>query len=420
LTTARAVDFEQPRAIRKNGVMAAPLITIAEARERVLDATRPLETERVPIDDAHGRVLAADLKAAGDVPPFACSAMDGYAIIGGETGRTLTVVGESRAGTPAAHPLSDGGAIRISTGGAIPDGATAVIPQEDIEVRDGAIFTNAAVTEGNHIRNAGEDMRAGETVLRAGTALGGAELGAAVAAGAVELTVYRRPRVQVLSTGDELRAPGEPLGPGEIHNSNAPMLTALATGEGAVTATAQRLPDDRAATEKGLAAALETNDVVIVTGGVSVGPHDHVKPALANLGVEEVFWRVALQPGKPTWFGRRGGSLVFGLPGNPVSAVVTFSLFVRPALAALQGRPEERLLESEAVLGTAVRRNPDREQAIRVRLERRNGALVATPNGPQGSHIVTSLLGADALAFVPAGEGELEAGATVTLAPLPR
>jgi molybdopterin molybdotransferase len=400
--------------------MAAPLITIAEARERVLEATRPLGTERVPIDDAHGRVLAADLKAAGDVPPFACSAMDGYAIIGGETGRTLTVVGESRAGTPAADSLSDGGAIRISTGGAIPEGATAVIPQEDIEVRDGAIFTNVAVTEGHHIRNAGEDMHAGDTVLRAGTFLGGAELGAAVAAGAVELTVYRRPRVQVLSTGDELRAPGEPLGPGEIHNSNAPMLTALATGEGAIAAIAQRLPDDPAATEKGLAAALETNDVVIVTGGVSVGPHDHVKPALANLGVEEVFWRVALQPGKPTWFGRRGGSLVFGLPGNPVSAVVTFSLFVRPALAALQGRPEERLLESEAVLGTAVPRNPDREQAVRVRLERRNGALVATPNGPQGSHIVTSLLGADALAFVPAGEGELEAGATVTLAPLPR
>ena len=400
--------------------MAAPLITIAEARERVLGAARPLGTERVAIGEAaYGRVLAEDLTAVGDVPPFPCSAMDGYAIIDGESDRTLTVVGESRTGTPAAHTLTDGGAIRISTGAAIPDGATAVIPQENVEVRDGAIFTLVAVREGEHIRHAGEDMRAGETVLRTGTTLGGAELGAGVAAGAGELAVYRRPRVQVLSTGDELRAPGEPLGPGEIHNSNAPMLDALATADGAVTTTPQRLPDVRAATEAGLAGALETNDVVIVTGGVSVGPHDHVKPALAALGVEEVFWRVALQPGKPTWFGRRGSTLVFGLPGNPVSAVVTFSLFVRPALAALQGRSEARLLESEAVLGTAVRRNPDREQALRVRLERLGGALVATPNGAQGSHIVTSLLGADALAFVPAGVGDLEAGAAVTLAPLP-
>jgi molybdopterin molybdotransferase len=198
------------------------------------------------------------------------------------------------------------------------------------------------------------------------------------------------------------------------------MLDALAEAEGAIAGTAQRLRDDPAATEAGLEAALASADVVIVTGGVSVGPHDHVKPALAALGVEEVFWRVALQPGKPTWFGRRGPVLVFGLPGNPVSAVVTFSLFVRPALAALQGRSVAPGLETEAVLATAVRRNPDREQAVRVRLERRNGTLVATPNGPQGSHIVTSLLGADALAFIPAGEGELEAGAAVALERLPR
>jgi molybdopterin molybdotransferase len=198
------------------------------------------------------------------------------------------------------------------------------------------------------------------------------------------------------------------------------MLVALAEHQGAVCPPAGRLPDDRAATEAGLAQALETADVVIVSGGVSVGPHDHVKPALESLGVEQVFWRVALQPGKPTWFGRRGPGLVFGLPGNPVSAVVTFGLFVRPALAALQARPSERLLESEAVLATSVRQNPDREQAVRVRLERQNGRLVATPNGPQGSHLVTSLLGADALALIAPGEGVIEAGATVTLEPIPR
>jgi molybdopterin molybdotransferase len=396
-----------------------PLLTIAQARELVLNAIQPLAAEVVPVADALDRVLAEPVRAVGDTPPFPCSAMDGYALLPGPAERRLTVVGESRAGTPATEPLREGQAIRISTGGAVPAGATAVIPQENVEAGDGEILTRAPVREGDNIRDRGEDMRAGATVLRAGTVLGAAELGAAVAAGAGRLTVARRPRVQVLSTGDELKAPGEPLGPGEIHNSNGPMLVALSEHQGATCPPAGRLPDDRCATETGLAGALESADVVIVSGGVSVGPHDHVKPALQGLGVEQVFWRVALQPGKPTWFGRRGNTLVFGLPGNPVSAVVTFALFVRPALAALQRRAPERRLESEAVLATAIARNHDREQAVRVRLERQNGRLVATPNGPQGSHIVTSLLGADALALIAAGEGEIEAGATVPLEPLP-
>ena len=400
--------------------MPAALITIAQARELVLAATQRLEHESVPIAEARDRVLGVDVRAAGDVPPFPCSAMDGYAVNPGPADRALAIVAESRAGLPASHTLADSEAIRISTGGAIPAGAAAVIPQENVQAADGSIVTRIPVRPGDHVRDRGEDMRAGDTVLRAGTVLGAPELGAAVAAGAAELTVARRPRVQVLSTGDELKAPGEPLGPGEIHNSNGPMLVALAEHQGATCAPPGRLPDDRAATEAGLAHAIENSDVVIVSGGVSVGPHDHVKPALANLGVEEIFWRVALQPGKPTWFGRRGATLVFGLPGNPVSAAVTFSLFVRPALAALQGRGDERALYGEAVLATAVARNPDRMQALRVRLERDNGRLRAIPNGPQGSHIVTSLLGADALALIPPGQGELEAGATVTLEPLPR
>ncbi len=400
--------------------MPTPLLTIAEARELVLGAVEPLGAETVEVGDAVDRVLAVDLEAAGDVPPFPCSAMDGYAVLPGPAERRLSVVGESRAGTPTLQQLGEGQAIRISTGAAIPAGATAVIPQENVDAGEGEIVTRASVHEGDNVRDRGEDMRAGTGVLRSGSVLGPAELGAAVAAGAGRLTVAIRPRVHVLSTGDELKAPGEPLGPGEIHNSNGPMLIALAEHQGAICAPPGRLPDDRAATEAGLRTALEAADVVILSGGVSVGPHDHVKPAMESLGVEQVFWRVALQPGKPTWFGRRGSTLVFGLPGNPVSAVVTFGLFVRPALAALQGRAPERLLESEAVLATAVPRNPDREQAVRVRLERQNGRLMATPNGPQGSHLVTSLLGADALALIAAGEGEIEAGATVTLEPLPR
>ena len=395
-------------------------ISIAEARERVLAAARPLPAERICVTDALDRVLAAEVSAAGDVPPFPCSAMDGYALVAGPADRELRVVGESRAGTPSGQTLKYGEALRISTGAAVPAGATAVIRQEDVEMRDGTITTRSATAPGENVRHAGEDMPAGTTVLPAGTRLHPAELGAAVAAGVGEVTVARRPHVQVLCTGDELRDPGEPLGPGEIHNSNAPMLVSLSKRCGADAPAAKRLVDDRAATESALREALAESDAIVISGGVSVGPHDHVKPALAALGVDERFWRVALQPGGPTWFGTKGDKLVFGLPGNPVSAFVTFALFARPALLVLQGASPEPLTSSQAVLAAAVKRNREREQAVRVRLRRRNGSILALPNGPQGSHIVTSLLGADALALIPAGEGEVAAGTTVALAELPR
>ncbi|MGZ4350525.1 MAG: molybdopterin molybdotransferase MoeA [Solirubrobacteraceae bacterium] len=398
--------------------MPVPLISINDAQRLVLDAVSPLGSESVALDDALGRVLAQDVAAAGDVPPFPCSAMDGYAVTAGEAGRTLTVVGESRAGTPSARRVAEGEAIRISTGAAVPPGATAVIPQENVIANGSdAIETAAPVAPGEHVREAGEDMLEGTVVLRAGTALGPVALGAAAAAGVGTVAVARQPRVSVLCTGDELRAPGEPLGPGEIHNSNAPMLTGRAQRLGAVTAPARRLADDREATTAGIGEALEESDVVLISGGVSVGPHDHVKPALDALGVAEVFWSVSLQPGKPTWFGvpTAGHPLVFGLPGNPVSAVVTFSLFAAPALAALQGAPSPAPPRATAVLGTDVKRNPRRDQMIRVRLESDDDAVRAFPNGAQGSHILTSLLGADALALIPAGDGTVPSGATVAL-----
>ncbi len=395
------------------------LISIADARAAVLETVRPLGHEPVAIDAALGRVLARELRATGDVPPFPSSAMDGYALHAGPAGRTLTVTGEARAGTPAPLDLVQGGAIRISTGAAVPAGATAVIRQEDVIARDGVIETTAAADPGANIRPAGEDLARGQLVLSAGTLLGAAELAAAVAAGAGSVRAAVRPKVRVLCTGDELKAPGEPLAPGEIHNSNAPMLAALADRCGAHTLGSDRLRDDRAATEAALEEALVDTDAVLISGGVSVGPHDHVKPALAALGVREGFWGVALQPGKPTWFGTtERGSLVFGLPGNPVSVAVTFALFVAPALHGMLAAAPSRTLDREALLAVPVRGNPFREQAIRVRLERRDGASYATPNGAQGSHMISSLLGADALAMIPAREGELPAGTAVALEPL--
>jgi molybdopterin molybdotransferase len=394
-------------------------LSIAAARERVLAAARPLEPRSVPVAQALDLILATEVHATGTVPPFPSSAMDGYAVPAGPAGSALRIVAESRAGSPSQRPVGPGEAVRISTGAAVPEGATAVIRQEDTDTDGTTVTPREPTSPGQNIRAAGEVMRPGDAILAPGTPIGPAEVGAAVTAGAAELLVHPLPRLQVLVTGDELRQPGAALQPGEIHNSNGPMLVAFGRGQ-AQAPSSVRLPDELAATEAALDRALSESDVVVVSGGVSVGPHDHVKPALARLGVEEVFWGVALQPGRPTWFGTHGSRLVFGLPGNPVSAAVTFTLFVAPALRALAGRPDAAAERVEAELAVAVTRNPSREQALRVRLERRDGVTLARPNGPQGSHVITSLLGAQALALIPAGEGELPAGSVVPLLALPR
>jgi len=395
--------------------VSGALISIADARQAVLAAIVRLPSEPVPVGIALGRTLAAPLAAAADVPPFGNSAMDGFAVRHDASSGPLAIVGEARAGRPAATAVGPGEAIRISTGAPLPDGADAVVRVEDTAESDGRVTVAVPVPAGRNVRPAGDDLRAGERVLEAGARLGAAELGVAVAAGAGTLPCARRPRVAILCTGDELREPGAPLGPGEIHNSNAAMLAALAQQEGAEVVAAERVPDERAATEAAFAAALEAADLVIASGGVSVGPHDHVKPALAALGVQERFWRVSLQPGKPTWFGARGERLVLGLPGNPVSSYVTFLLFARPALRALQGAAAPLPPRERAALAGALPRR-EREQVVRVRLATAAAPaplLTATATGPQGSHITRSLLGADALAFVAPGDGEAAAGAVV-------
>jgi molybdopterin molybdotransferase len=391
-----------------------PLPSVDDARATLLAAVRPLPPVNLPVAEALGLVLAEEVTAAHDVPAFANSAMDGFAVRDGRAGQTLAVVGESRAGTPYDGTVTDGQAVRISTGAALPAGADGVLQIELVDDHGETITLRDDVPAGRNVRDKGTDLRGGSRVLAKGTRVGPAELGVAIGAGRMHLLVAPRPRLAVVTTGDELVEAGAPLSPGQIHDSNGPTLAALAARAGAEVVGRGHAVDDPEATRALIAEALDAADVVVLAGGVSVGRHDHVKAALADLGVRELLWRVALRPGKPTWLGERDGKLVLGLPGNPVSAYVTFLLFARPALNALQGA-DASVPHTQATLARAVPRHPDRDEMIRVR-RTPDGAV--EPTGPQGSHVLSSLLGAEALAIVPRGEGDLPAGATVTLEPV--
>jgi len=389
------------------------LLDIAGARALVLAECAPIGAEEVALDDALGRVIAADVASDIDLPPFDASAMDGYALVAGPE-RELPVVAESRAGHPAPRALAPTEAMRISTGAVVPEGADSVIPQERTDERDGRVRV-PAWEAGRNIRRAGEDVHRGEVVLRRGMELGPAELAVLAAVGRPAAPCALRPRVAVLATGDELISPGRPLGPGQIRDSNPYAIAAQSTRAGAEVVCRERIADDPQETREALARVLARSDVACVTGGVSVGRHDHVKGALESLGVEERFWRVALKPGKPTWFGvAPGGGLVFGLPGNPVSAMVTFQLFARPAIMALLGA-DPYATRTRARLDTPVRRNPEREQAVRCSLSAEPDGWHVRPTKTQGSHVLTSMLGARALALVPAGDGEAAAGERVEI-----
>jgi molybdopterin molybdotransferase len=389
----------------------ADLITIAEARSRVLEAVRPLAAEPVPVAEALGRVLAEDVESAISVPPFDSSAMDGYAVIAGDGGE-LKVIAEARAGHPADMAVTPGTAIAISTGAALPEGATAVVPVERTEAAEDSVRV-PATEAGANIRRAGEDITAGEVVLRRGDVLAPAALGVAASVGLASLGCARRPRVALLLTGDELTEPGQPLAPGGIYSSNGYALAGQVERAGGRLVRHERVPDDPEVTHATIGAALDEADVVVVSGGVSVGPHDHVKDAFARQDAEQRFWGIGLRPGKPVWFGTRRHTLAFGLPGNPVSAMVTFQLFVRPALAALQGA-DPSITRTAARLDQPVARLARREQAVRVRLVAgEDGWRAAPTKGAQGSHVLTSMLGADALALIAPGEDEAPAGELV-------
>ena len=395
----------------------ADLISLEEALARIFEQIRPLDAEPVPLTAAAGRVIAHDARSPVDLPPFASSAMDGFAVRSSDTPGRLPVVARIAAGVPAPRALELGEAMAIATGGVVPDGADAVIPIEYVVESDNDVEIAQTVGQGDNVRPRGSDVSAGDAVVAQGSRLGPAQIGALAAAGLVEVSAARRPRVVVLATGTELRRPGEPLGPGEVYEANGVLLATALASAGADVETLPTVADDPAAHRRALESGLEA-DVLVTSGGVSVGPHDLVRGLLAELGVEEIFWGVAVKPGKPLAFGVRGSTLVFGLPGNPVSSLVGADVFVRPALLALQGASVPGPVYSAGSLASAIRRNKQRDEFIRARSVPSATGVVLEPITGQESHMIARAATADALVHAPRGDGELAAGETVRYLPL--
>lgn len=395
-------------------------VSLSAAVDAVLAHAPHLAAEDVPLADAVGRVLAEDIRALEDRPVAAESAMDGYAVCSTDIAApptALPLVGESRAGRPMPGVLPVGNAARISTGGLLPDGADAVVRQEDTEVgADGTVTVTVSVPAGYDVRQAGEDWRVGETILAAGTTITPEALAPLAGAGAAMVRAARRPRVAVLATGDELAGVGDPLPAGWVRETSTTTLPAILGRAGAQTVWTAIARDDPADLDRALHLALaEAPDLILVTGGASVGPHDLVRPAVAAHGFEELFGRVLIKPGGPAWAAHReGGPLVLGLPGNPVASVVVTHLLAVPAVARMLGAPDP-IREVTATLTTEARGAGPRMHAARGRLSAGANGWELEVLGVQGSHQLSSLVDVNALALVPEGtEAPLQHGDTVT------
>jgi molybdopterin molybdotransferase len=369
---------------------------VADALAAVLAGAEPLPEEMVALDAAHHRVLARDLAALRTQPPDAMSAMDGYAVRAADApqaGARLKVIGEVAAGRPFQTRLGAREAVRIFTGGVIPEGADAVVIQENTSIQGDHIAISEAAVPGRHIRAAGIDFRKGEVLLAGATRLSDRDLSLAASMNYPELAVRRRPKVALLATGDELVMPGAIPGPGQIVYSNGYALRALARAEGAETIDLGIAADTLESTTAGIRRARDSGaDILITTGGASVGDHDLVKQSLEAEGVTMAFWRIAMRPGKPMMHGRLGAMRVIGLPGNPVSSYVCSVLFLVPLIRALSGRTDIHHVPETALLGRDLAANDQRQDYLRARLERReDGALIATPVNRQDSSLLANL-----------------------------
>ena len=377
------------------------MLSVEEAQREILGRVRALTSERVDVLAALGRVLTERVRSTRRIPPWPNSSMDGYAVRAADVrpSATLRVVGRVVAGSLPTRAVGAGEAVRIFTGAPLPGGADAVIPQEDVDARDGVIALRSAVEPGAYVRPAGEDVREGDLVLEPGRAIGAAEIGLLAALGRTQVTVGRRPRVAVLSTGNELADLGTEPTPAQIPNSNTYSLMAQVMETGGFPLNLGVVPDRLDAIAERIARGAEA-DVLVSSAGVSVGELDLVREALVNAGAELHLWKVDMRPGKPITFGSLGGKPVFGLPGNPVSAMVTFELFVRPMLLAMQGRRGTGRLTMRATALAPIVNRGSRRGYLRVVLEARDGRWGARLTGEQGSGILRSMVSADGLAVV--------------------
>ena len=403
------------------------MLTVEQALAAILANMEIIGTETVALADTVGRILAADVFAQEDAPPFANSAVDGYAVRAADV-RTaiadspvvLPISDEIHAGMMPKQTLPPGTAARILTGAPVPDGADAMVMQEDTRVAANRVSILAAAERGAHLRPAGEMWRTGDRILGAGTPIRASEIGLLATLGKTEIAVYRLPRVAVLSTGDELvEADVETLPPGKLRDSNRPMLAALVRETGCILHFSAHIPDDLERTETVLRELSDPQtgaDVIITAGGVSVGDRDFIKPVLEKIGTLEL-WRVAMKPGKPIAYGRIGATQFFGLPGNPVSAYVTFELFARPMLWAMSGRSLDSLARPtvQATLAEAVSHVPGRREYVRAITTSDGIGFATRPAGAQGSGILRSVTRANSLLLVPEDVGDLAAGAVVTV-----
>ena len=398
------------------------LTAFTEYRSMVLDAVAPLDRMDVKVGDALGLVLAEDVVAGEPLPSFANSAMDGYAVrsadVAGATVEDpvrLRITGEAAAGHPAEGTVEDGCAIAVMTGGVVPVGADAVVPVERTsDVGGGEVAIHVPADEGDNVRMVGVDVAVGTHVLAAGTRLGAADLGLLAALGQADVTAIPSPRVVVLSTGDELVPAGRQPGPGQLRDSNGPMVRAMVQQAGAVP---QKLPivgDDRRRLHEALDSATGHADLIITTGGVSAGRHDHLVDVVRQLGTADPR-KVAMRPGMPQLVGQVGDTPLLGLPGNPVSTFVSFELFARPAIRRMQGREDLDRPRVRAALTEDVPTPRNKRTFVRVSLAQRDGRWRATPSGSQGSHVLSSLSAADGLAIVPEGTATARAGQSVVV-----
>ena len=397
------------------------MISVEQAIERIVAAFEPLAPEQVSLASAHGRVLAEDAVSRRTQPPVAVSAMDGYAIIASDVAEvpvTLEVIGYVPAGDAHEGTLQTGQATRIFTGAPVPDGADAIVMQEITDATDTQVTVKESVDEGRYIRPAGLDFRTGDVGLHAGRVLSARDIGFAAAMNLPWLMVRRRPRIAILATGDEVVMPGDAIGANQIVSSNSLALAATITALGGEPLQLGIAPDDREAL-RSMVAGAQGADLLVTTGGVSVGEHDLVRSVLGEEGLELDFWQIAMRPGKPLMFGKIGETPVIGLPGNPVSTLVCAMIFIKPALQTMLGADASRRTTVTARLGRAVRENDHRQDYLRAQLSYDDGGEpVATPFPQQDSSMMARLAQADCLVVRPPGAPALEKGKSVEIIPI--